>query len=107
VTVAVRDPPLAASIEKSVPVPVKVTVCGLPAASSVMVTLPARFPVAVGLNVTLIEQFAAAASVAPQGFVSEKSPLLAPPTAMLVMFSVAVPVFVSVTFCGAPAVLTS
>src|SRR6267154_2678861 len=39
-----------------VPVPVSVTVCGLFAALSVMVKVPGRVPVIVGLNVTLIMQ---------------------------------------------------
>jgi hypothetical protein len=92
---------------KSVPVPVKAAAWGLPAASSVIVTLAARFPVAVGLKFTLIVQFPAAATLAPHVFVSEKSPLFAPVTAMLEMFSVAVPLLVSVTFCAALAVVTS
>jgi hypothetical protein len=107
VTVAAVEPPLAAPIEKSVPVPVNATVCGLPAASSVIVTLAARFPVAEGLKVTLIVQFVAAATLAPHVFVSEKSPLFAPVIVMLVMFSVALPLFASVTFCVALAVVTS
>jgi hypothetical protein len=41
-----------------VPVPVKVTVCGLPAALSLIVTAPLLVPVAVGINVTLILQAA-------------------------------------------------
>jgi hypothetical protein len=53
-TVAVFEPPVATSIVKSVPVPLKGTACGLPEALSVIVTLAVRFPVAVGLNVTLI-----------------------------------------------------
>jgi hypothetical protein len=69
--------------------------------------LAARLPVAVGLNVTLITQFAAAATFAPQVFVSEKSPTLAPPTAMPLIFSGAVPLFVSVTLWAALAVVTN
>src|SRR3984893_1747012 len=58
--------------------------------------LPVRVPSCVGVKVTLMMQFAPAASVLPQGFVlvtGAKSPL----TAMLLMFSVALPVLESVT----------
>ena len=89
------------------PVPVRLTVCGLPAALSIIVIAPVLVHGAVGLNITLIVQFAVAATLAPQVFVSEKSPLFAPVMAMLEMFSVAVPLLVSVTFCAALAVVTS
>ena len=69
VTVAVFEPPAATSIVKSVPTPLIATAWGLPAASSVIVTLAARFPVAVGLNVALTEQFAPTATLAPHVFV--------------------------------------
>lgn len=83
----------------STPVPVSDTPWGLPAALSVMLTLPVRFPMAVGLKVTLIAQFAPAARVALLAghvFVSAKSPLLVPVIAMLVIVSAAVPVLDSV-----------
>src|SRR5436190_940490 len=51
-------------IAGAVPVPASWTLCGLPAASSVMLTLPARDPVADGVNVTLIVQPVPAASEA-------------------------------------------
>src|SRR5258708_5514271 len=66
VTVADSEPPLAASNEKLVPMPVKTITCGLPEALSVMVTEALRLPLAVGSNVTLIVQFAAAVTLAPQ-----------------------------------------
>ena len=77
-------------------------------ALSVMVTAPERAPVAWGLNVTLIMQFAPAASVvglighavAP-ALVSAKSP----DAAMELIVSAAFPVFVSVTVCAALVVL--
>ena len=50
----------------SVPMPVRLTVCGLPVALSVTVIVPGWLPVAVGVKVTLMEQFAAAATEAPQ-----------------------------------------
>lgn len=51
------------------PLPVRVTVCGLPLALSVMVSVPGREPVAVGVKVILKVQFAPAASAEPQSFV--------------------------------------
>src|SRR2546427_11379364 len=45
----------------AVPVPVRLTMCGLPAALSVMVIAPVRVPVAVGGKVTLMVQLAPAA----------------------------------------------
>src|SRR5258705_11485587 len=50
----------------AVPVPVRLTICGLPVASSVIVMVPVRVPVAVGVNVTLIVQLAPAATEVPQ-----------------------------------------
>jgi hypothetical protein len=50
----------------AVPVPLNETDWGLPVASSEMVTFALRFPVAAGLKVTLIEQFAPAATLLPQ-----------------------------------------
>jgi len=74
------------------PVPVNGTCCGLLAALSVIVTSPVRVPFCVGVKVTFIVQVFPAAKVAPQGFVGvtkAKSPLMP----MLLMFSVALPVF--------------
>ncbi len=50
----------------AVPVPARLTICGLLLALSVMVTVPVRVPVAVGVNVTLIAQLAPAATELPQ-----------------------------------------
>lgn len=84
------------------PVPPSAMDCGLPPALSVMVTDPVRVPVALGVNVTVIVQFPLfAATVLPQLFVWAKSPLFAPVTPMLEMFSVALPALVSVTDCEA------
>jgi hypothetical protein len=47
-------------------VPVRLTDCGLSEALSVIVTLAERLPAAFGLNVTLIVQFAPAATLEPQ-----------------------------------------
>ena len=78
------------------PVPVKLTVCGLPLALSVIVRVPVRVPEAVGVKVTLMLQFAPAARLevlAGQLLVAEKSPL----AAMLEMVAARVPVLLSVT----------
>ena len=106
-TVAEVEPPAARSIEKSIPIPASPTLCGLPVASSVIVTLAARLPIAAGLKVMLIAQFAPAATLDPQVFVCEKSPLFAPVMVMLAMFRVAIPLFVSMMFCAALAVVTN
>jgi hypothetical protein len=79
------------------PVPVRPTTCGLPVALSVIVIVPVCVPVAVGVKVTLIEQFAPAASEAPQVVVSAYCAL----GTMLLMLSDAVPELVSVTDCAA------
>lgn len=86
--------------------PVRETVCGLPAALSVTLSEAARVPVAVGLNVTLIPQLFDAARVLAQVVVSLKSALLGPVKPMLLIVSVAVPELVSVTVCGLPLVPT-
>jgi hypothetical protein len=82
--------------------PSKVTVCGLPAALSVMVTAPVRVPVAVGVNVTLIVQLPPTATKLPQVFVCPKSPL----AAILEMLSDEIPMFVNVTVSAALVVPT-
>ena len=64
---------------------------------SVTVSAAVRVPVALGVKVTLIVQFAPAARLVPQVFVSAKSPLLDPVMAMLEMVSVAEPMLLRVT----------
>jgi hypothetical protein len=92
----------------AVPVPLKLTVCGLPLALSVSVRLPERLPVAVGVNVTLITQLALAATGA---LVLQVVPLAAiaksPVAAMLVKLRGAVPLLVTVTALGEPVVPTA
>jgi len=78
------------------PVPLKPAVCGLPVALSVIDTEAVRVPAAVGLNVTLMEHLAPAATEEPQVFVSAKSPLLVPVIAMALTVKVALPEFVRV-----------
>jgi hypothetical protein len=93
----------------AVPVPLSGMLCGLPAALSVIETVADRAPLAVGLKVTVIVQLELAATLAPQVFVCEKSPLFAPVMVMPepLKESVAFPVLVSVTLCEALLVPTS
>jgi len=86
----------------AIPVPEKATICGLPVALSVTVIVPGWLPVAVGVNVTLMEQLAPAATEAAQVLVWAYGAL----ATMLVMFSVPVPELVSVTDCAALVVFT-
>ena len=50
----------------AMPAPVRLAICGLPLALSAIVIDPLRAPVAVGVNVTLMAQFAPWATVEPQ-----------------------------------------
>src|ERR1035437_8042067 len=79
------------------PVPVRVTVCGDPAALAVMVTDPLRLPAAVGVNATEMLQLPPAATLAPQVLVGAKSPAFVPVTAMLAIDRAPDPVLLSVT----------
>jgi hypothetical protein len=90
---------------KSVPVPLSATVCGLPLASSVTVSVPVRLPVAVGLNVTLGWQLDAAVRVAPHGFGVDTAK--SPEAVIEAMFSVALPLFFRVTGWPVLVVVTS
>lgn len=86
----------------AVPVPESTADCGLPAALSVTTNAPSRTPVAVGLKVSETMQLPLAASVAPQLFEAiAKSPALAPPSAMPLMFKRAPPVLPMVTVIAA------
>ena len=81
----------------AVPIPTRVTICGLPGALSLNVKLPWREPFAVGLNTTPTAQLVPADKVAPQGLLEiAKSPL----GVILEMLSVVVPVLVNVTLFG-------
>jgi hypothetical protein len=75
------------------PVPLSATAWGLLKASSVMVTLPVRLPVAVGVKVTLMVQFEPALKLLPQLLLCAKSPV----TTIAVMESGALPVLLKVT----------
>ena len=91
----------------TVPVPLKLTVCGLPLALSVSVRLPDRAPLTVGVNVTLITQLPLAATGA---LVLQVVPLASiaksPVTAMPVKVKDAVPLLVTVTALAALVVPT-
>lgn len=91
--VAEVEPPGGTEMVMSVPSPDRVTACGLPGALSEIVTAPARAPVAVGVNVTVIVQDALAATPLAQVSVSAKSPL----ALMLVKVRAALPVLFTVT----------
>src|SRR5207253_11341330 len=93
------------------PVPVSDTDCGLSAASPVMYAVAVQAPVAAGVKLTLIVQLAPGATEpAPVGQVlpaaKAKSAACAPVMVMLVRFSGAPPLLVSVTFCAALVVPT-
>jgi hypothetical protein len=62
------------TVTGTTPLPASDTVCGLLFALSVIVRVPVRLPVAVGVNVTLTVQFAPAATEVPHVFVCAKSP---------------------------------
>src|SRR5207249_7803834 len=61
-----------------VPIPLRVTFCGLPVALSVMLNTAWRAPDALGANLTLIVQLAPTANEVPQLVDREKSPAFVP-----------------------------
>ena len=81
----------------AVPVPERLTVCGLPLALSVMLTEAVRLPLAEGVKVTLIAQLLPAATDPPHVLVSAKLLLLVPWTERLVISKPALPVLLRVT----------
>lgn len=83
--------------ETAVPVPLRLTVCGLVLALSATVTAALLVPTALGENVTEIVHELPAARLVPQVVDRAKSAVFVPVMAMLVMLKVAVPVFLSVT----------
>jgi hypothetical protein len=78
------------------PVPLRVTICGLPGALSEMLSVPLRVPLPVGIRITLIVQLLPAATLVPQLFVCVKSPL----TAKLEIVTTPLPVLVRVMTCA-------
>ena len=81
-----------------VPVPLKLTVCGLFAALSLIESVAVRLPVADGVNVTLTVQVPLGVSVAPAqvSALLAKSLAFEPVSPMLVMARFAVPLLVTV-----------
>jgi hypothetical protein len=100
VTVALEEDEV---MEKSCPVPLSVTVCGLPVALSVIVNVPVRWPAAVGSKKTPMAQLAPGARVLPQALSEPKSAGL---VATLLMVNGVAALFVTVTLCGSPLVPT-
>lgn len=84
------------------PVPVSGTVCGLVPALSVMVMVPARVPVVVGVKVTVMVQLPPAAPPVPQLFVWAKLPV----ATMLEIVSLAPVLLVSLITFAALVVFT-
>src|SRR3954464_2186270 len=86
------------------PVPLRLTVCGLPPdESSAIVSVPVRLPEAVGLKITLIVHFAPVFSCAPPLLLWVKSPL----AEIVWMWSVESPLLLSTTDLGGLAVFTA
>jgi hypothetical protein len=83
--------------DTAVPVPESEAVCGLPDALSVTESVATREPVADGVKVTLIVQFAPAPNVVPQVVVRAKSLAFVPVMLMLLIIMLALPLFESVT----------
>jgi hypothetical protein len=85
-------------IATATPVPVSVTVCGLPVALSVNVIVPVRAPAAVGVNV--IGNVHGFASTAMLGHCANVAPAKSPVIAMLVNVTAVLPVFDTVNVSG-------
>jgi len=85
-------------IATATPVPVSVTVCGLPVALSVNVIVPVRAPAAVGVNV--IWNVHGFASTAMLGHCASVAPAKSPVIAMLVNVTAVLPVFDTVNVSG-------
>ena len=83
----------------AVPVPDSGTDCGLPVASSVMVTAADLAPANVGEKVTLMVQLVLTARVAAQVCVTANCTVSVPVIKILAIFRTAVPVLVSVIDC--------
>ena len=77
--------------------PVRPTVCGLPAALSLTVSVPLRLPIAVGLKVTQLVLLARVAGLMGQLLLCPKSPLSVPVIVMPLIVIAELPAFESVT----------
>jgi len=96
--------------EKSCPVPVSATVCGLcglSVALSVILSVPVRVPAAAGEKVTLMVQLAPPATLPPQLSVSANSEAFVPLVATLEMIKAELPVLLNVSTCAALVVPTT
>jgi hypothetical protein len=82
-------------------------VCGEPLALSVIVIAAVRAPAAAGVKWPWIVQFAPIARLDPQLFANTNEEAFVPVTAILLMASTELPVFVKVTLCERLVVLTS
>ena len=80
----------------AVPVPLRLTLCGLLPVLSVMLSKAVRLPVVEGVNNTAIVQCLPAARELAHVLVSAKSLALAPASAMLEMLKAEVPVLLRV-----------
>lgn len=98
VVVGVHD----SSGDAATPVPLRLTACGEPAAFEVTETLPEAAPRAVGVKVTDKAQFAVAARLVPQLWLTAKPEVAVMPE----MPSAAVPVLVKVTLRAVEVTLT-
>ena len=85
-------------ITAATPVPVNVTVCGLPVALSVNVIVPLRTPVAVGVNV--MWKVHGVPSTAMPGHCASVAPAKSPVVAILVNVTAVLPVFDTVSVSG-------
>jgi hypothetical protein len=92
----------------AVPVPLRLTVCGLFAALSLIESVAVRLPVAEGVNVTLTVQVLLSVTVAPVqvSALLAKSLGFAPPIVTVEIVRLAVPVLVTVSAWAALVVLT-
>jgi hypothetical protein len=77
-------------------VPERATVCGLPLALLVRVTLAVNGPLATGVKVTLMAQLAPAATLVPQLLLCAKSLGFVPASPMLLTLNAALPVLLKV-----------
>jgi hypothetical protein len=82
-----------------IPLPLRLTTCGLPEALSVIVSAPVLLPVAVGVKLTLTVQLPLGAMVALPQLLDWKLPV----TAILLMMRLLVPVLVILRFVVAVA----
>jgi hypothetical protein len=93
----------------AVPVPLRLTVCGLLAALSLMESVAVRLPAAEGLKVTLTAQVPLGITVAPEQVSAPlaKSLAFVPPIVTVEMVRLPVPVLVTVSALAALVVPTS